>query len=96
MLNLFTYQVEQYSQFKDSVERLRTANRSITVELKNTAEDLDSTIKSESMNPGQVKVIQLLIEEMTESHACTPGLIKWLFLCKFAPSKHYQEPCWHH
>ena len=49
MVNLFTHRVEQYSQFKDTIERLRTINSKITVELKNTAENLDSILKSENM-----------------------------------------------
>ena len=54
-VNSFTNRVDEYSQVNDIIERLRTANRDITNELKNIAKDLESIIESKIMSPEEVK-----------------------------------------
>ena len=54
---------------KDIIGRLRTANCNITDELKNIAENLESIIEFENMNPEEVKLIQFLYDQMTHSYA---------------------------
>ena len=58
---------EQYSQIKDIIESLRTASCNITDELKNTADNLETIIKSEITSLEEVKKIQFLMEPMTQT-----------------------------
>ena len=109
LINSFTHRAEQYSQVKDIIERLRTPNRNITDELKNTVDNLQTIIESESMNPEEEKKVQFLIEQMIHSQAYAPTLLKTAVSlyqrslnCYSAmreylpPSKHCQGLFWHH
>ena len=54
--------VDQYYQIKDITDSLRTADCNITDEWKNTADTLETIIKSKNMNLEEVKKIQFLTE----------------------------------
>ena len=49
--------VDQYYQIKDITDSLRTADCNITDEWKNTADTLETIIKSKNMNLEEVKKI---------------------------------------
>ena len=75
---------------KDIIERLRTANRNITDELKNTAENLESTIESENMNPEKwITTIQFLTKQMAHSYTYAPTLMKTAFFLPNSAIKEY-------
>ena len=65
----YTHLVNSSCQVTDIIERLRTVNCNIKDKLNNTAENLQTIIKSENMNPEEVKNLPFLIEEMTHKHA---------------------------
>ena len=68
-VNSFTHRVEQISQVKGILERLRTTNSHIINELKNTADNLESNIEFKNMDSEEVNsdAYALTLMKMTVS-----------------------------